>query len=111
MLVKVKNPETGEETYEENEDIPVVTELPEPVEPDSPDMVILIDDDVPLAYIKVKDPETDDYVYIPEEDVPLALIGIPQMGDNSGSSLWLLLFAASLGGMFFTLIEAKHGKK
>ena len=107
---RVQNPVTEEVTYVPNEEISVLEEIPEVVEIDSPDTVIILDEEVPQAFVKVQDPVTEDYVYIPEEEVPLANIGAPQTGDNSGN-FWMMMFMMSLGGMIFFLPELKSGKK
>ncbi len=93
-----------------NEEIPVMEEVPEAVTIDSPDTVIILDEEVPQAYVKTQDPVTEDYVYIPEEDVPLASIGTPQTGDATGNH-WMMLFMMSLGGMIFLLPDVIHRKK
>ena len=107
---RVENPVTEEITYVPNEEIPVLEEVPVVVEIDSPDTVIILDEEVPQAFVKVKDPVTEDYVYIPEEEVPLANIGAPETGDVSGNH-WMMLFMMSLGGMIFLLPEFWRGKK
>ena len=107
---RVENPVTEEITYVPNEEIPVLEEVPAVVEIDSPDTVIILDEEVPQAFVKVKDPVTEDYVYIPEEEVPLANIGAPETGDVSGNH-WMMLFMMSLGGMIFLLPEFWRGKK
>lgn len=107
---RVVNPVTEETTYELNEEIPVMEEVPEAVTIDSPDTVIILDEKVPQAYVKTQDPVTEDYVYIPEEDVPLASIGTPQTGDATGNH-WMMLFMMSLGGMIFLLPDVIHRKK
>ena len=107
---RVVNPVTEETTYELNEEISVMEEVPEAVTIDSPDTVIILDEEVPQAYVKTQDPVTEDYVYIPEEDVPLASIGTPQTGDATGNH-WMMLFMMSLGGMIFLLPDVIHRKK
>ena len=107
---RVENPVTEEITYVPNEEIPVLEEVPVVVEIDSPDTVIILDEEVPQAFVKVKDPVTEDYVYIPEEEVPLASIGAPETGDVSGN-YWMMLFMMSLGGMIFLLPEFWREKK
>ncbi|MCI8978363.1 MAG: hypothetical protein HFI99_15285 [Lachnospiraceae bacterium] len=107
---RVENPVTEEITYVPNEEIPVLEEVPVVVEIDSPDTVIILDEEVPQAFVKVKDPVTEDYVYIPEEEVPLANIGAPETGDVSGN-YWMMLFMMSLGGMIFLLPEFWREKK
>ncbi len=107
---RVVNPVTEETTYELNEEIPVLEEVPETVTIDSPDTVIILDEEVPQAYVKTQDPVTDDFVYIPEEEVPLASIGTPQTGDATGNH-WMMLFMMSLGGMIFLLPDVIHRKK
>lgn len=67
--------------------------LPDPNEPGAPDEVTIIQDDVPLTYIKVQDPETEEYVYLPEDEVPMA--SVPKTGDN----LLLWFFAAAVSGL------------
>lgn len=108
---RVQDPVTEELSYEVNENVPVLEEVPEVVEEESPDTVIIIDEDVPQSYVKVQDPDTEDYVYIPEEEVPLASIGTPQTGDNSNSNFWMTLFMVSLGGMVFLVPDLKRRKK
>lgn len=108
---RTQDPVTEELSYEVNENVPVLEEVPEVVEKESPDTVIIIDEDVPQSYVKVQDPDTEDYVYIPEEEVPLASIGTPQTGDNSNSNFWMTLFMISLGGMIFLVPGLKRRKK
>ncbi len=109
---RTQDPVTEEITYEPNEEIPAVTEVPEIVEPESPATVIVIDEEeVPQVYVKLQDPATEDYVYIPEEDVPLASIGTPQTGDNGRSGLWATLFMVSLGGIIYLLPDLMRRKK
>ena len=49
---RVVNPVTEETTYELNEEISVMEEVPEAVTIDSPDTVIILDEEVPQAYVK-----------------------------------------------------------
>ena len=75
-------------------------ELPDPNEPDSPDTVTILEDDVPTTYVKVPDPENEEeFVYIPEDDVPLFGFEIPETGDSGRTVLWAALSAVSLTGI------------
>ncbi len=85
---------TGETPPEnpENPDTPVVTEFPDPNDPDSPERIIIVEDGVPRAYVKVWDPEQQTFLYIPEEDVPL--FGLPKTGHTGKRTMgWILWFA------------------
>lgn len=80
------------ETPPENPDTPVVTEFPDPNDPDSPERIIIVEDGVPRAYVKVWDPEQQTFLYIPEEDVPL--FGLPKTGHTGKRTMgWILWFA------------------
>lgn len=48
----------------------IVDELPDPNDPDSPDYVTIIDDDIPMGYVKVPDGENG-YIYVPEDEVDI----------------------------------------
>ncbi len=84
-------------------------EEPDPNEPDSPEEITIIDEDVPQTYIKTWDPENEEYVYIPEEPTPLAPITptptpfarldtTPKTDDPNHPWFWLgLCFASILG--------------
>ena len=82
-------------------------EEPDPNEPDSPDEITIVEEDVPQTYIKTWDPENEEYVYIPEEPTPLAPITptpfarldtTPKTDDPNHPWFWLgLCFASILG--------------
>ncbi len=69
-----------------------MTEFPDPNDPDSPERIIIVEDGVPRAYVKVWDPEQQTFLYIPEEDVPL--FGLPKTGHTGKRTMgWILWFA------------------
>ncbi len=85
-------------------------EEPDPNEPDSPDEITIIDEDVPQTYIKTWDPENEEYVYIPEEPTPLAPITptptpfarldtTPKTDDPNHPWFWFGLCFASIFGI------------
>ena len=89
---------TEEQGPGEEPELPV--ELPNPNEPDSPDTVTILEDDVPTTYVKVPDPENEEeFIYIPEDEIPLQGFEIPETGDNGQTILWAVLSAASLTGI------------
>lgn len=77
---------------------PRVPELPDPNIPGAPEEVTVVDEDVPLTYVKTWDPEEEEYVYVPEEEVPLADV-TPETGDNTASALWTALCLTSAAGL------------
>ncbi len=84
-------------------------EEPDPNEPDSPEEITIVEEDVPQTYIKTWDPENEEYVYLPEEPTPLAsftpaptplarLDMTPKTDDPGHPWLWIgLCFAAIVG--------------
>ncbi len=104
-------PESGTDPATETLPDPERPELPDPNAPDSPDTVTIMEDGVPVTYVKVWDPETGQYRYIPENELPLWGIFLPKTGDTSRSSLWGLLTISSLillwGMWFFKSRERK----
>lgn len=85
-------------------------ETPNPNEPDSPDEILIMEDDVPQSYIKTWDPENEEYVYLPEEPTPLApmeqtpiplarLDTTPKTNDPTRPWFWLSLCIASVLGI------------
>ena len=77
---------------------PRVPELPDPNIPGAPEEVTVVDEDVPLTYVKTWDPEEEEYVYVPEEEVPLADV-TPETGDTTASALWTALCLTSAAGL------------
>ena len=97
-------PESGTDPATETLPDPERPELPDPNAPGSPDTVTIMEDGVPVTYVKVWDPETGEYRYIPENELPLWGIFLPKTGDTGRSSLWGLLTISSLillWGMWF----------
>ena len=105
---KVKHPDPTPTIPEP--DVPQVYypgETPDPNDPDSPEEITIMEDDVPQTYIKTWDPENEEYVYIPEEPTPLAPITptpfarldtTPKTDDPNHPWFWLgLCFASILG--------------
>ncbi len=85
-------------------------ETPNPNEPDSPNEILIMEDDVPQSYIKTWDPENEEYVYMPEEPIPLApmdqtpiplarLDSTPKTNDPTRPWFWLGLCIASILGI------------
>ena len=84
-------------------------EEPDPNEPDSPEEITIMEEDVPQTYIKTWDPENEEYVYIPEEPTPLApmtptptplarLDTTPKTDDPNHPWFWLgICLASALG--------------
>ncbi len=89
---------------------PIVTELPDPNDPASPDTVILMEDGVPRAYKKVWDPEKEEFVYMLDEDVPLAGRNMPKTGDPTRTNMWLILMILSLLGAGISWIGGRRRK-
>lgn len=89
---------------------PIVTELPDPNDPASPDAVILMEDGVPRAYKKVWDPEKEEFVYMLDEDVPLAGRNMPKTGDPTRTNMWLILMILSLLGAGISWIGGRRRK-
>lgn len=97
-------------------------EEPDPNEPDSPDEITIIDEDVPQTYIKTWDPENEEYVYLPEEPTPLApmtptptpltrLDTTPKTDDPNHPWFWLGLCFASILGIGLLKPRKKHDEK
>ncbi len=85
-------------------------DTPNPNEPDSPDEILIMEDDVPQSYIKTWDPENEEFVYLPEEPIPLApmtptptplarLDTTPKTNDPTQPWFWLGLCIASILGI------------
>ncbi len=84
-------------------------DLPNPNDPESPDEVTIVDEGVPLTYVKVYEPETEEYVYLPEDEIPLSYMDIPRTGDESGTGWLALLSVLSLLGLAFLIVKKpKH---
>ncbi len=89
-----------------------LTELPDPNVPGAPAEVTVLENDVPLAYVRTWDPETEEYVYVPEEDVPLANMDpVPPTGDNTKTALWVAICLAMLSGMVILTVTAPRRKE
>ncbi len=77
---------------------PRTPQLPDPNDPESPEEVTVVEEDVPRTYVKTWDPEEEEYVYVPEEDVPLADV-TPETGDSSETARWAFLCLMSAAGL------------
>lgn len=53
------------------------TELPDPNTPGAPDTSTILEDGVPVTYIKVWDPGIEEWAYVPDENIPLHQPDIP----------------------------------
>ncbi len=91
------SPEPGNGEDPDNPGYP--TELPDPNDPDSPDRIIIWEEGVPRAYVRMWDPEKETYVYILEEDVPLGWGSTPDTADMGMMPLWLTMALGSMGGI------------
>ena len=88
------------------------TVLPDPNDPNSPDVITIWENDVPRTYRKVWDPEKEEWVYILDEDTPLAnMDATPPTGDPSLTGLWALLNGLSLTGVAAVLTGFRRKKK
>lgn len=93
-------PETFPEITETPPEIPdYPTRLPDPNDPNSPDEITIMEDGVPLTYIKKWDPEKEEWVYILDDETPLAAMDLPKTGDSRRIAFWTALAAASLCGL------------
>ena len=97
-------------------------EEPDPNEPDSPEEITIMEDDVPQSYIKTWDPENEEYVYLPEEPTPLApmtptptplarLDTTPKTDDPNHPWFWLGICFASALGIGLLKPRKKHEEK
>ena len=73
----------------------VLPALPDPNDPESPEVVMIMEEDVPLTYLLIWDTEKEEYAYILDEDTPLA--NVPETGDEGG--MWLLTAFLSAAGL------------
>ena len=90
----------------------LTTILPDPNDPNSPDVITIWENDVPRTYRKVWDPEKEEWVYILDEDTPLAnMDATPPTGDPSLTGLWALLNGLSLTGVAAVLTGFRRKKK
>lgn len=89
-------------------DTPVMEQLPDPNDPNSPERVTILEDGVPKTYIRFETPDGL-YVYILEDEVPLAKITSPQTGDGGETRLMAAALASGLGAA--TLFAAGKRKK
>lgn len=113
--------ETPEEPQEEQPEEPqeeYPTELPDPNDPDSPDVITILEDGVPKTYKKIWDPETEEWMYILDDEIPLANMDFPletpATGDDSRTGLWLLLNGLSFSGLaaiFLTKLRRNKDSK
>ncbi len=92
-------------------------EEPDPNEPDSPEEITIVEEDVPQTYIKTWDPENEEYVYIPEEPTPLAPITptplarldyTPKTDDPNHPWFWFGLCFTSILGIGLLKPRKKH---
>lgn len=94
----------------EEPDVPVLTEFPDPNDPDSPERFIIVEDGVPKAYVKRWDPEKEEFVYIYDGDVPL--FGLPRMGDAAKGIMRRVMWFALLGiageGIFQAVVKRRR---
>ena len=113
--------ETPEEPQEEQPEEPqeeYPTELPDPNDPDSPDVITILEEGVPKTYKKIWDPETEEWMYILDDEIPLANMDFPletpATGDDSRTGLWLLLNGLSFSGLaaiFLTKLRRNKDSK
>ncbi|MCI8715364.1 MAG: fibro-slime domain-containing protein [Oscillospiraceae bacterium] len=113
--------ETPEEPQEEQPEEPqeeYPTELPDPNDPDSPDVITILEDGVPKTYKKIWDPETEAWMYILDDEIPLANMDFPletpATSDDSRTGLWLLLNGLSFSGLaaiFLTKLRRNKDSK
>lgn len=81
-------------------------ELPDPNDPDSPEVITIEEEGVPKTYVKVWNPETEEWEYIDEEDVPL-WGAVPETGEGSSPVFWAALAVVSLGGLSALLLPPR----
>lgn len=87
------------------------TELPDPNDPNSPELVTIWVDGVPKTYKKIWDPEKEEWVYVLDEEPPLANLDVtPPTGDPSRTGLWALLNGLSLAGAAAVLTGSRKKK-
>ena len=113
--------ETPEEPQEEQPEEPqeeYPTELPDPNDPDSPDVITILEEGVPKTYKKIWDPETEAWMYILDDEIPLANMDFPletpATSDDSRTGLWLLLNGLSFSGLaaiFLTKLRRNKDSK
>ena len=106
----------GEQSEEPQEEYP--TELPDPNDPDSPDVITILEEGVPKTYKKIWDPETEEWMYILDDEIPLANMDFPletpATGDDNRTGLWLLLNGLSFSGLaaiFLTKLRRNKDSK
>jgi hypothetical protein len=101
-------------------------ELPDPNDPDAPNFVTIIEDGVPLTFMKTEDPETGEMIYVLIEDEPVPEAydpqyidedttnadGSPHTGDETNNTPWIVLVSAAavglLGCVAYLLIPKKR---
>ncbi len=113
--------ETPKEPQEEQPEEPqeeYPTELPDPNDPDSPDVITILEEGVPKTYKKIWDPETEEWMYILDDEIPLANMDFPletpATSDDSRTGLWLLLNGLSFSGLaaiFLTKLRRNKDSK
>lgn len=81
-------------------------ELPDPNDPDSPEVITIEEEGVPKTYVKVWNPETEEWEYIDEEEVPL-WSAVPETGEGSDPIFWAALAAISLGSLSALILPRK----
>ena len=105
-IISTTEEPTGPPTYE-------LTEVPDPNDPDSPDVFILIDENgVPLGkYTKEKQPDGS-YLYIDDNDVPLGTIiqKLPKTGEEELGGYYLIGIILALMGVVVTLKRKKENE-
>jgi hypothetical protein len=87
-------------------------ELPDPNDPDAPNFVTIIEDGVPLTFMKTEDPETGEMIYVLIEDEPVPEAydpqyvddttnpdGSPKTGDETNNTPWIVLVCAAAAGL------------
>lgn len=87
-------------------------QLPDPNDPGSPETVVIMDNDVPLTFIKVWNPEKEEYEYIIDEEVPLTDFTIepsPQTGEATSAGLALAAMLA--GGGLLALKKSRKAEE
>lgn len=84
-------------------------ELPDPNNPDSPDIITIYENDVPKTYRKVWDPVDEEWEYILDEDVPLDYI--PATGEAPVVAVLSAVCIVSLAGIYFLLRPSRRNPK
>jgi hypothetical protein len=99
-------------------------ELPDPNDPDAPNFVTIIEDGVPLTFMKTEDPETGEMIYVLIEDEPVPEAydpqyveeetnpdGSPKTGDETNNTPWIVLVCAAAAGLIGCTVYLAVPKK